>query len=99
MITKPRILPPDVDLQRLSAAVNARLEPGIAVSFFRVMELDGSFETGIIYQCGDRRAVTRTRNVLGDEDEDEDAILQGISAWVAGVQNSNRWTMDSTEAA
>lgn len=95
--TKPKILPPDDDLQRLAAAVNKKLEPGIQINFFRSVDLDGSTETGIIYQCGDRRAVTRTRNFLSEEDAPR--IIQAISGWVAGVQFSNRWSMDPKDAA
>lgn len=97
MTSKPKTLPPDATLQRLAAAVNARLEPGIAVNFFRAIDTDGGTETGIVYQCGDRRAVTRTRDALGDGDED--AIHQAVCAWVAGVQHSNRWSLDPKDAA
>jgi hypothetical protein len=96
MPDKPKILPPDADLQRLAARVNAKLDPGVAVSFFRVVELDGSTETGIVYQCGDRRACKRTRNALGDGDED--SILRAIQTWVARVQYQHRWTIDPKEA-
>jgi hypothetical protein len=94
---KSKVLPPDADLQRLAAAVNAKLEPGIAVNFFRAVEVDGSVETGVVYQCGDRRACVRTRQLMTEDDAD--TILQGITAWVANVQFSNRWTADPKEAA
>lgn len=97
LMDKTKILPPDPDLHRLAALVNARLEPGIAVHFFRAVEMDGGTETGIVYQCGDRRACVRTRDVLSDGDVD--TILQGIIAWVANVQFSNRWSSDPKDAA
>jgi hypothetical protein len=92
-----KTLPPDAELTRLATAVNSKLEPGIAVNFFRAVEIDGGTETGIIYQCGDRRAVTRTRNVLSEGDAD--LILERIKSWVANVQFSNRWSSDPKDAA
>lgn len=94
---KPKILPPDDELQRLAAAVNSKLEPGIRVDFFCAVDLDGQIEIGTIYQCGDRRAVTRTRHVLSEKDAP--AVLQAVSGWVAGVQFANRWSLDPKDAA
>jgi hypothetical protein len=90
-------LPPDADLLRLAARINSKLEPGIAVNFFCTEYPDGSAETGIIFQCGDRRAIMRTRALLGDGDTDD--IVRSITAWVANVQYQHRWTLDPSEAA
>lgn len=94
---KPKILPPDDELLRLAAAVNSKLEPGVQVNFFRAVDFDGQIEIGTIYQCGDRRAVTRTRHILSEKDAP--AVLQAISGWVAGVQFANRWSLDPKDAA
>lgn len=97
MTEKTKNLPPDAELVRLAARINARLERGTAVNFFRTEYPDGSAETGIIFQCGDRRAVMRTRNMLGDGDAED--LLRSITAWVANMQYQHRWTLDPKEAA
>jgi hypothetical protein len=90
-------LPPDAPLLAIAKIVNAKLGPSAAVSFYRIQYADHSMETGIIYQCGVRRAVVTTRAMLGDGDADE--IVRGVNEWIEQVLPQNKWTTDPSEAA
>lgn len=97
MSMKPVNLPPDAPLISLAAIINARLGEGSRVNFFRIEHGEGSIETGIIFQCGLRRAVVKTRNMLGDADADE--LVKSITEWAAEVRHDSKWTTDPMEAA
>jgi hypothetical protein len=88
-------LPPDAELQRLAAAINAKLEPGIAINFFRIEREEGD-RAGAIFQCGDRRITVLPGRMLYDSDVDD--LLSAITTWVAQVQYQHRWTLDPKEA-
>lgn len=96
-MAKPVNLPPDAPLISLASIINARLGDGARVNFYRIDHGEGSHETGIVYQAGLRRAVVKTRAMLGDADADE--IVKSITEWAAEVRHENKWTTDPKEAA
>jgi hypothetical protein len=92
-------LPPDAPLVALASLINGHLAPlSASVNFFRIEHSDGGgMQTGIIYQCGPRRAVVITRAYLGEGDADE--IVRGVTEWVADIRPESKWTADPKEAA
>lgn len=91
-------LPPDASLQRLAKIVNVRLASlDAGVSFYRIEHGDHSTETGIVFQCGVRRAVVRTQAMLGDADADE--LVRSVKDWITEIRPSAKWTTDPAEAA
>ena len=93
---KPKTLPPDAGLVRLACDVNARLK-GASVSFYLIQHQHGGSETGIIFQCGGRRALVKTRNCLGDGDADE--LVKSVNEWAGQIRPESKWTADPSEAA
>src|ERR1700693_1722002 len=92
-------LPPDAPLVPLASIFNARLaSSSAAVNFFRIEHSDGGgTQTGIVYQCGPRRAVVITHSYLGEGDADE--IVRGVNEWIADIRPENKWTTDLNEAS
>lgn len=97
MTERPHHLPPDEPLLSLAARINASLPTGVAISFYRTEYPDGSADTGIVFQCGDRRATMRTRNMLGEGDAED--LARSITHWVGRVQSQSRWSLDPRDAA
>ncbi len=92
-----KTLPPDAPLLSLARIVNARLGLGAAVNFYLIENDEHSMETGIVYQCGLRRAVVKTRAMLSDGDADE--IVRAVSDWSQSIAPNSKWTTDPREAA
>jgi hypothetical protein len=95
---KEKQLPPDASQLRLAALVNGRLN-GVngQVNFFNIDRADGSIETGIVFSCGVRRAVVKTRAMLGDADADE--LVRNVTEWINDMRPQSKWTTDPQEAA
>jgi hypothetical protein len=90
-------LPPDADLVKLAVAANAKLKPNAGVSFYRIHNPDQSIETGIVFECGARRAVVRTRNILTAHDADE--IVQSVTAWMNRIRPTDKWSTNPEDAS
>lgn len=93
---KPTKLPPDDELRRLAALVNAKLRPTCGVSFYRLQHADQSIETGIVFECGPRRALVQTRDILTEHSADE--IVASVQRWANRVRPWDKWTLNPEEA-
>lgn len=97
MTDKPKALPPDDDLRNLALFINAQVPAGMRVDFYRFEHPEGYTETGIVFQCGDRRSAHRTRTILGQGDAPD--LVRSLTSWVAKVAYSARWSEDPRDAA
>ena len=90
-------LPPDAVLLGLAKIINAKLPSGAAVHFYRIQHPDNSMETGIVYQCAQRRHPVKTRARLGDSDAEK--IIQSVNDWIEQIRPESKWTEDPDEEA
>ena len=91
-------LPPDANLQSLAKRVNARLrDVDGGVNFYLIEHTDGSHETGMVFQCGVRRAVVYSRATYGDADADD--IVRSVNDWINDIRPTSKWTEDPKDAA
>ena len=82
----------------LAVIVNGKLSAiGASINFCRIQLDDGSAATAIVFQCGVRRAVVRTRAILGEPDADD--IAKSVKEWVSEIRQTDKWTTDPKEAA
>lgn len=93
---KPINVPPDASLIALARIINGKLA-GASVNFYLIQHADQRNETGVVFQCGVRRAVVKTQAILGEGDADE--IVQSVNDWANKVQPESKWTTDPREAA
>jgi hypothetical protein len=94
-MSKEITLPPDEPLIALAKAVNAK-SGSASINLYRIENEDGSKETGIVFQCGTRRALVRTRNVMTEHDAPD--LIKAVDEWVNRSRVANRWSADARDA-
>jgi hypothetical protein len=88
-------LPPDDEQLAVARFVNAKLAPLASVSFYRIDPEDktDTILTGIVFQCGAKRALVKRRQPVTREDAPE--LIAAVEQWVnKRPGDSDRWSSD-----
>jgi len=91
-------LPPDAAMLELAKVVNAKLKPLASINLYRIENDDGSKLTGIVFECGSRRANVTTRNEMSAHDAPD--LIRSAEEWIGRRRGaSDRWSTDPDDAA
>lgn len=86
----------DGRLDTIENAVNDKLPTGSRIACFEREHPADGLQTGITYQCGDRRHTVYTHGRLDLSAVDE--LVSAVNSWAGQVAYAARWVMDAAEA-